>query len=226
MVSADWLLAVYCLRMRGPTTLGEVFAEFGAAGVDLFFVLSGFLITYGLIETKQSASYYKDFYIKRFARLFPLYYGYLALLAIVIPALHAVLRTSIEDYHGPWYWFLLYISNWRYWVKPPFLGHIWSLAVEEQFYVVWPLVVAVVSTISLARLCSVLICGVFVARVGLAAAGVNGEFLYYNTLTSIDCLMAGALVAAAVATPQIEASWGAGGSRSRLLPVSGCAVFC
>src|SRR5580698_6867484 len=104
----------------------------GWSGVDLFFVLSGFLITGILIDTKEAQNYFSSFYARRMLRIFPLYYAVLTLLVIV--ALHP---TQIYYY--------LYLSNWLILLKdgwqPNVAGHFWSLAVEEQFYLIWPLCV-------------------------------------------------------------------------------------
>jgi peptidoglycan/LPS O-acetylase OafA/YrhL len=117
-----------------------VLSEFGAYGVDLFFVLSGFLITGILLETKESPKYFSSFYARRFLRLFPVYYGYLLVVALIFPALHHAIRTSMTDYGGGWGWYLAYCSNWKpgHGASDPCLGHFWSLAVEEQFYLLWP----------------------------------------------------------------------------------------
>src|SRR5690349_12365341 len=121
-------------------------SEFGAYGVDLFFVLSGFLITGILLDTRDSANYFRTFYARRFLRLFPIYYGYLLVIALVLPALHHAVRTSMEDYGGSWGWYLAYLSNWKagHGASDPFLGHFWSLAVEEQFYLLWPAMIFLV----------------------------------------------------------------------------------
>jgi peptidoglycan/LPS O-acetylase OafA/YrhL len=111
----------------------------GQKGVDLFFVLSGFLITGILLRTKGSPNYFRNFYARRALRIFPLYY------AVVIGCLLAGIWFSIPRFSWPkdW-WYLLYLQNvgmtfWPGSVSGP--GHFWSLAVEEHFYLFWPLVV-------------------------------------------------------------------------------------
>lgn len=122
----------------------------GWVGVDLFFVLSGFLITGILSDAKGRARYFTDFYLRRVLRIFPLYYGAVALMLVAFPYLfparqeaHAILAKS-----QVWYWtylinyaIVLVLKGW-----PPYgTGHFWSLAVEEQFYLIWPLLIFLLS---------------------------------------------------------------------------------
>ena len=112
----------------------------GQTGVDLFFVLSGFLITRILLSTKASPHFFRSFYARRTLRIFPLYFGYLALYFFLVPPLLGESIPPLET--QVWSW--VYLEN----VPQTFLnlrtsgpGHFWSLAVEEQFYLVWPLLV-------------------------------------------------------------------------------------
>jgi peptidoglycan/LPS O-acetylase OafA/YrhL len=110
----------------------------GWIGVNLFFVLSGFLITGILLDTKSSEGYYRTFYLRRALRILPLYYAVLVLLAVLA-------RTGWVDRHASWAFLGLsffYLSN----LTPLFgvamqYGVLWSLAVEEHFYLLWPTVV-------------------------------------------------------------------------------------
>lgn len=117
----------------------------GWVGVDLFFVLSGFLITGILYDTLQDTHYFRSFYMRRFLRIFPLYYGFLFFLLILghwmpIP------------WRGQQYVLFSYTQNIHIWfsfqqlqITPQVdLTHFWSLAVEEQFYIFWPLVIFLV----------------------------------------------------------------------------------
>jgi peptidoglycan/LPS O-acetylase OafA/YrhL len=119
--------------------------EFGASGVDIFFVLSGFLITGILYDSLSEERYFQKFYARRTLRIFPLYYGVL---------LVAVLTTVLlgRHYHYELLSLALYVQN-THWIAVPIsmyagppglpLQHFWSLAVEEQFYLVWPLLIFV-----------------------------------------------------------------------------------
>jgi peptidoglycan/LPS O-acetylase OafA/YrhL len=118
---------------------------YGALGVDLFFVLSGFLITGILYDSRTDPAYFRNFYMRRVLRIFPLYYGVLAIVFFVVPALPALHGTEIARLRNDQAWAWLYGVNiymamhggWGL----SYLEHFWSLAVEEQFYLVWPLVV-------------------------------------------------------------------------------------
>lgn len=119
--------------------------SYGALGVDLFFVLSGFLITGILYDSRTSPDYFRNFYMRRVLRIFPLYYGVLALVFFVVPAIPALHGTEIARLRDDQAWAWLYGVNifmamhggWGL----SYIEHFWSLAVEEQFYLVWPLVV-------------------------------------------------------------------------------------
>jgi peptidoglycan/LPS O-acetylase OafA/YrhL len=166
----------------------------GVFGVDLFFVLSGFLITGILLDSKGRKAYFTNFYARRFLRLFPVYYGYLLLLATLAPMLHRLVHTSMPDYRGSWWWYLGYFANWkRGSATDPYLGQFWSLAVEEQFYLLWPSAVYLLSRRNLARLC-VALCALSVA----VRCTVSGLDTYRVTIARMDSLALGALVALAV----------------------------
>jgi peptidoglycan/LPS O-acetylase OafA/YrhL len=112
----------------------------GWSGVTLFFVLSGFLITGILWDSKGTARWWRNFYVRRVLRISPLYYGSLLLVLVI----SAVFRSAQGGWRGLWI-YALYLQNIP-WIADPGVGsrplpltHFWSLAVEEQFYLVWPL---------------------------------------------------------------------------------------
>jgi len=125
-------------------TLVRVFRA-GWCGVDLFFVLSGFLITGILIDTKNRQHYFRSFYLRRTLRIFPLYYLVLVCFFVLGPALNLVQREVLT---GSSWWFWLYGQNFLF-ARHGFevlsnsvpLHHFWSLAIEEHFYLVWPAVI-------------------------------------------------------------------------------------
>ncbi|MGA2420823.1 MAG: acyltransferase [Candidatus Acidiferrum sp.] len=116
----------------------------GWMGVDLFFALSGFLITGILLEGRESPHYFKNFYARRALRILPLYYAVLIFMFVVVPLLRPGDAHAIFQRGSPWWSFPLFLQNFlvaqsTLAVGP--LGASWSLAIEEQFYLVWPLVV-------------------------------------------------------------------------------------
>jgi peptidoglycan/LPS O-acetylase OafA/YrhL len=120
----------------------------GWAGVDLFFVLSGFLITRILFVTQHDPHYVRNFYARRMLRIFPLYYAVLLVLAVAGPWVHVHLERVLPYY-------LTYTANLRPSGPIPLqdlpggnwiISHFWSLQVEEQFYLVWPFLLALLRT--------------------------------------------------------------------------------
>lgn len=113
-------------------------------GVDLFFVLSGYLITSILLNTLDSPFYLRNFFVKRILRIFPLYYLCLVIFLIILPNI-GVFKKELEFYTDHQFWFWFYLQNWLLSFKFPttgnLLNHFWSLAVEEQFYIVWPIII-------------------------------------------------------------------------------------
>ena len=120
----------------------------GWLGVDLFFVLSGFLITSILLHKKTRPDYFRDFYRRRILRIFPLYYFVLMLSVFAIVVIDQQPQRLYTGYDSLG-WYFAFIPNialalkgdWIWQTNWVGLSHLWSLAVEEQFYMVWPLVV-------------------------------------------------------------------------------------
>ena len=171
----------------------------GGYGVTMFFVLSGFLITGILLDAKAKPHYFRNFYARRSLRIFPLYLAFLALVFLVVPAVFTVssyYRTQVHE--QAWYWtYLTNIGVTAHGWAPGFqyFGHLWTLAVEEQFYLVWPLVVLLVRRTTLVPLCAVLVVAALVVRVVLMFAGheVATDVLLPANL---DALALGGLLAA------------------------------
>lgn len=117
--------------------------SWGWMGVDLFFVLSGYLITGILLDTRQRHDYYSVFYVKRALRILPAFVAFMLVLAFLAPMRPTEHQLFVG--HQGWYWgyaanVLLARQGWS--ALPFETGHLWSLAVEEQFYFVWPFVIA------------------------------------------------------------------------------------
>ncbi len=199
----------------------------GWAGVDVFFVLSGFLITGILYDTQNARHRFRIFYMRRTLRIFPLFYGVLFL---------AVITTPVMDWmwNPAWILWATYLGNYarylylhspllplgaiehlisRYNGQPDltfYVGHFWSLCVEEQFYLVWPLVVFTVRRRETLRaICLAAIPLALAARVAclflLPQQWLAEEFLYRATPLRIDALLLGGLLALCLRGP--EAAW-------------------
>ncbi len=172
---------------------------FGWLGVDLFFVLSGFLITDILLKTLGQKSYLKNFYIRRVLRIFPLYYVTLIIFLLIIPRLHTPIDLTYYTNNQVWLW--TYLQNWLYILKhdgnAKALHHLWSLAAEEQFYLLWPLIILLIRKPQFLLLfMSVLLLGVMALRLWVWNNQI-ADLVYYNlyTFSRIDGLCIGSMVA-------------------------------
>lgn len=169
-------------------------------GVDLFFVLSGFLITGILLESKTEKFYFRNFIIRRSLRIFPLYYIFILLFFFLIPWIVPGIFGDISYYQNNIGWFILYLQNWLYsfdgFPKSFMFHHLWSLAIEEQFYLVWPFFVYVFSGKNIIRLSVLLILlANFFRFFAGSFTGLIFPYEYVNTFSRIDALLLGALVA-------------------------------
>jgi len=162
--------------------------EVGWVGVQLFFVLSGFLITGILLDMKASLpprEYFTKFYGRRLLRIFPLYYFYLAAMAVVAFLLVRLdFRANYMQIYFDQVWYaVLYVYDFFYrvpWFQPSqFLDHFWSLSVEEQFYIVWPLLLLLVPEKHLKRLFLLFIGLGFAFRLGMYLLYLSGSDLWY-----------------------------------------------
>ena len=138
--------------------------QLGWAGVSVFFVISGFLITTILLKTKEREHYFKNFYIRRSLRIFPIYYA----LIIVFTILY-LMRDKV--FPSDFMYFMTYTQN-VLWVftdyqsdLSPFLAHTWSLAIEEQFYLLWPFIIFSFRNSNLIKVSLILILGAVLFRV-------------------------------------------------------------
>jgi peptidoglycan/LPS O-acetylase OafA/YrhL len=173
-------------------------ANIGWIGVQIFFVLSGFLITGILLKEKGARHQFSNFYARRILRIFPLYYFVLILVLLILPMLGVnsawgITNKSIEIY------FWLFLTNWAIPIEGGGGGfsHFWSLAVEEQFYLVWPFTIIFLNRRPIVVVCISLIVTAAIARVILIA--VNPDFAkwaaYEFTFARWDALAIGALLA-------------------------------
>lgn len=179
------------------------FADGGWLGVDLFFVLSGYLITGILIDSKGASNYFSKFYIRRAFRILPLFLLIAVLSFIVIP-LSGLLPPDKAARFGS-----VGDDQWMYWL---FLSNIaiakfgsfrhgimdvtWSLSIEEQFYIVWPILVLIFRK-HLFKIAAAILIISFATRIYANAEGLNRNVIYVFTLFRMDGLAAGAMVAIA-----------------------------
>jgi peptidoglycan/LPS O-acetylase OafA/YrhL len=180
------------------------FARIGWTGVDLFFVLSGFLITGILLDTRNEPRRWSRFFARRALRIFPLYYGVLIVLFIIFPLLVSWNEPQYETlrHNQPWYW--AYAVNFLE-VATKGKGttlntvHFWSLSIEEQFYVLWPFVVWACRPRTLLRIAAVVAVVGLAARIWLALADPfnYAGSAYVITPVRLDGLMTGAVLAVA-----------------------------
>ncbi len=207
------VLACHCFQqapaLDGPHWVFGAMGSHGSFGVDLFFVLSGFLITGILYDSRALRHRFRNFYARRFLRIFPLYFGVLAFAATVLLALRWGDPTLFYSSHAarmvwhaqPFLW--TYTENLRMaaghsaWC----FGHFWSLCVEEQFYLVWPLVILLLPRRAIIGVCISLIFGALVLRLVMSACGAGFLTVYFFTPARLDPLAAGALVAMLLRAP-------------------------
>ncbi|MFN3314030.1 MAG: acyltransferase family protein [Hyphomonas sp.] len=184
----------------------------GWSGVDLFFVLSGFLITGILYDSKGKEKYFRNFYARRTLRIFPLYYA--AAFAVIL--LDAVWRHDLLGGANP-LWIVFYVGNFQMALEGggSILDHFWSLAIEEQFYLIWPMVVLALSRKRLMMVAAAMIIVAPLIRAALVMNDAPSLAVYVLTPARMDSLAMGALIALAIRGPKgIEAlipwAWAAG----------------
>jgi peptidoglycan/LPS O-acetylase OafA/YrhL len=197
-----------------------IISKWGWIGVDFFFVLSGFLITGILYDTQNKPHRYRDFYIRRTLRIFPLYYFVWLVFLLVAP---------LASWQWDWRWSLwpAYVGNYSrylfhqasslpypfdiltagpyvqaYFHMPmhAYIGHFWSLCIEEQFYLFWPLIIYSVRRREiLIRICAAVIAAELILR-GLLLHILPQHllqmaFLYRSLPTRLDALLIGGFLA-------------------------------
>src|SRR5580698_194439 len=170
------------------------YVSFGWAGVDLFFVLSGFLITGILLETREQPGYFTNFYARRILRIWPLYFALLAVMFVAVPAVAPRWNAAAMDSARPAWAFALFVQNLAvgHLITGP-LAPTWSLAIEEQFYLVWPLLVWLLPRKRIQWLAAGLVIGSPLLRLGLMLGHAHIS-MYYNTLTRLDGLAVGSFL--------------------------------
>jgi peptidoglycan/LPS O-acetylase OafA/YrhL len=180
---------------------------FGWAGVDLFFVLSGFLIAGILYDTLADTGYYKNFYVRRILRIFPIYYLVVVIFLLLTPFLNVHLKAAHL-------FFLVYLGYPAALIWPPLvqisryvaITHLWSLSLEEQFYTIWPWVIARLRKPEIIlRACLIMAGAALLFRTGICATGwLNRTWAYTFLLCRMDCIATGVAIAILVRGPLRE----------------------
>lgn len=188
------------LRILNQLRLG------GWVGVDIFFVLSGFLITGILYDTRNDTHYFKKFYVRRSLRIFPVFYLVIFLCLVLTPFFDLKLQwgqLSFLVYAGN----IFAIFNWSLYDLPSrshqwmsiSLSHFWTLFIEEQFYLIWPFIVYKLrDRVKLLRFCGIAIVGILLLRITLVAclSRFMAETLCVRLLpTRADSLLMGGALA-------------------------------
>jgi peptidoglycan/LPS O-acetylase OafA/YrhL len=171
------------------------FLGLGWSGVDLFFVLSGFLITGILLDTRRAPGYFRVFYARRALRIFPLYFAYLLLVLVVLQGIFLVFARTNPWQHVNPLLYLTYSMNWVSGLDDQWLGHLWSLAVEEQFYLVWPAAIWFCSRRGLPWVCVAMAAAALTFRIWPQAIGQSPNQVYFLTPCRMDALAFGAFAA-------------------------------
>jgi len=195
--------------------------SYGALGVDLFFILSGFLITGILYDSRTAEHYFRNFYMRRLLRIFPLYYGVLIVIFLVLPLIPGLRGSELTELraHQAWAWLYavnIYLAIHDGWVLS-YIEHFWSLAVEEQFYLIWPLAVSLLAAKPRVFLTFSLIVAAasFVGRIVAAVAGAGPVVIEVLTPFQLDALAIGGFFAVYLRQPG-----GEDGARRLVLPLA------
>lgn len=217
-----YVTGVVAERWPNPLAFVKHVTQFAWSGVDLFFVLSGFLIGGILLSARDSPNYFRVFYFRRVCRIFPAYFAFLLFMLICyyyfLPTHHAVVASNFEP-AMPWPSYVSFTQNiWmaaRNTLGGPVLAITWSLAVEEQFYLTLP---AVIRWISPRVLPGLLLAGIVTApllRLGLLLGlktGAQGA-VYVLLPCRMDALLIGVLLALLLRRPSfrefivVQARW-------------------
>ncbi len=175
----------------------------GWVGVDVFFVLSGFLITRILLYSKGKPNFFRNFYARRFLRTTPVYYLLLTVIFLILPHFVSFDTEGLQKIQRNQGWMWAHLTNlgfvwhqgvWAFsdWLV---LDHLWSLAVEEQFYVVWPWIVFMCDRRTLKKACVLFVVFPPALRAILWGMNMPNGALYFPTPCRLDGLAMGAFIA-------------------------------
>ncbi|WP_159457501.1 acyltransferase family protein [Kosakonia pseudosacchari] len=174
---------------------------FGWTGVELFFVLSGFLITSILIRIKNEKRSFATFYINRASRILPVYLAFLfAVLLASIVGKPEILSSQLNNVRENFYIYFLYISNFSYLAgldlskADAIMGPAWSLAIEQQFYLIWPFIICALS-IKNTKIMLVTSYLILVVSRFILSDYFHYNVIYHTTFLHFDGLAVGSLAA-------------------------------
>jgi peptidoglycan/LPS O-acetylase OafA/YrhL len=167
----------------------------GAAGVDLFFALSAYLITSLLLREREETGgiSLKLFYTRRVLRIWPLYFA--------VIGLAIVLSHTMPTQHLPWYYvagYLFFVGNWVHAAcgRPESIAFpLWTVSIEEQFYLIWPLLVKTLGRRALIGSTILMFLLATACRIGFVLAGTSGGYIYYGSTARCDSIALGILLA-------------------------------
>lgn len=195
------VLVSHCAPKDWP---GHVF-PWGHLGVQLFYAISGFLITGILLDAAERhpgrpGVVLKTFYARRFLRIFPPYYALLGLVWLS--------GIGFPDGSGPaCFFYYINLTEAARGLSYPYLNHLWSLCIEEQFYLLWPWVVLGVSAHWRSRVLGIFFLSALAAKVGFGLAFDDGIFTRNMPISNFDTLAGGAFLAWNARRPN-GAAWG------------------
>lgn len=193
-----FIVTFHSLIVANPTYVDWFgLVSWGHATLDIFFVLSGFLITAILLKAKGSVGYFRNYLTRRALRIFPAYFVVIGLIFIVLPHFSEVFYNSST--REEWLWYALYLQNVKTslegWPEYWYIAHLWSMSVEEQFYLLWPFAVAWLNRKQLIRLCVVIMGVSLLCKAIIMLIGDPGKFAHTSTLTRMGAIAMGAILA-------------------------------
>ena len=169
----------------------DVIAQWGWVGVNLFFVLSGFLITGIILDSRDDPHFFRNFYARRGLRIWPMYVLVLLLNYFVVPLVFGSFWWAVHEVrYAPWLHYIFFVQNLFFLALPGTIGPTWSLAIEEQYYVFWAPIARFVKNRALLPL----LIAVFIASPFIRLSN-TGFLTPTHTLTHLDGLAIGSLIA-------------------------------
>ena len=182
----------------------DVVAQWGWVGVNLFFVLSGFLITGIILDARDDPNFFRNFYARRGLRIWPVYVLVLLLNYFAIPLVFGSFWWAIHEMrYAPWLHYIFFVQNLFFLTLPGTVGPTWSLAIEEQYYIFWaPIAHSLKNSFLLPSLIVVFVASPFVRIAN------TGFLTPTHTLTHLDGLAIGSLIAVTLRTYELSrATW-------------------